>query len=48
MSKPESKAVIAFAKTPEEREAVCRQRYCVYTEEMHLYQSTADHKRRVH
>lgn len=38
---------ISFAETPEEREAIYRQRYSVYTEEMHLYQSKADHERHV-
>jgi CRP/FNR family cyclic AMP-dependent transcriptional regulator len=38
---------IDFARTREEKEAVLRLRYSVYTEEMHLYQSTADHEGRL-
>jgi hypothetical protein len=47
MSPSGNSCVIAFAESAEEREAVCRQRYTVYTEEMHLYQASADHARRV-
>ena len=47
MNELDTKTVIAFAETPEEREAVYRQRYRVYTGEMHLYQSVADRARNV-
>ena len=35
--------LIAFARTSDELEEVYRQRYRVYTEEMHVYESVADH-----
>ena len=38
--------IIRFAETPEEREAVFRQRYRIYTEEMGVYRSSADHERK--
>ena len=37
---------IRFASTEEERDAVYRLRYATYVEEMHLYNSQADHTRR--
>lgn len=47
MSAIDSGITIALADTAQEREAIYRQRYAVYTEEMHLYQSVADHERRL-
>ena len=47
MSDEDKDIVIAFAETREEREAIYRQRYEVYAEEMHLYKSTADHERKM-
>jgi CRP-like cAMP-binding protein/predicted GNAT family N-acyltransferase len=38
--------VIRFAETPEEREAIFRQRFRIYAEEMGVYRSSADHARK--
>jgi hypothetical protein len=39
--------VIDFAHTAEEKEAVFKLRYSVYTEEMHLFESSADHRKKM-
>jgi CRP-like cAMP-binding protein/predicted GNAT family N-acyltransferase len=38
--------IIRFAETPAELEAVFRQRYRIYTQEMGVYRSSADHERK--
>jgi predicted GNAT family N-acyltransferase len=38
--------IIRFAETPEEWEAIFRQRYRIYAEEMGVYRSSADHERK--
>lgn len=47
MNRLDSNTVIAFAETADEREAVYRQRYAVYIDELHLCESVADHNRKI-
>jgi predicted GNAT family N-acyltransferase len=43
----EHDAIVKVAETAEEREAIYRQRYSIYAEELHVYESLADHERKI-